>query len=193
MKTLKEYLTIFKENMENKVFVIHLSNGDSFSVQFQLNNFPHLLGLSHCAQGRQVKEFSGRTAIELIESEELTLERLKSLNKKAFDKYVVSKIESFEFFLSVFPNRPNMMEGIVFDSSRVLKVIDRTLQKAKLIVQDIGNPNIKHVIIFGEETNNNEEILFPLSIRKETNQTVDYLDMQTKHRIIDISITEEQR
>lgn len=185
MRTLKEQFNDYKLKLADRTFSITLDNGDAFTVQFKTYNFPHLIGLGHCAEGRLKKTFAGETANKMIEEETLTWERLQTINKKMFDKYVIGKSEGFELFLQLFPNKPSLLYGIVFDSSRVVNLVDRNLGKTKLIIQDKKNPNITFIFMFGEESNNNNVVLYPLSIRKETS-TIDYLDLQSKHQIVEI-------
>ena len=185
MRTLQELFDDYKSKLADRTFLITLDNGDSFTVQFKTYNFPHLIGLSHCAEGRLKKQFSGESANIMIENKTLTWERLQMINKKMFDRFVIGKAEGFELFLQLFPNKPSLLLGIVFDSNRVVNLVDRNLEKTKLIIQDKTNPNITYIFMFGEEQNNDSDILYPLSIRKETS-TIDYLDLQEKYQIVDI-------
>lgn len=186
METLKRYLVQYKARFSEKTFEIFLSNGESFQITFKDYNFAHLLGLSHCAKGKQVKQFSGLKAIEGIENGTLTFDYLKSIDLKSFNKFVEKKIAAFEMFLDIFPSKPYLLEAALFESDRMIKTADRTLEKAKLVLQDKANPRIKYIFVFGEETNNGVELLFPLSFRKEEGELVDFLDLQTKFKITKI-------
>ena len=180
-----DYLNIYLTQYAGKKFEVALDSGDVFTICFDVENFPHLLGIHYCYPKEHKNIYSGMSGVHLIQSGDITLEKMKTLNFNNFDKKVSKKIDAFDSFTDLFPNKTYLLEAAIFDKNRLVTVVDRELDNVKLIISSKQNPLIKYVFMFGK-SNDSTPYIYPISFRKETNRNLDYYDLQTKHKIISV-------
>ena len=81
MTDLQQIQKYYEQNLCDRVFQYSLTNGTVLQVIFYREVLCHLLGIQHITNNRR---YIGRSGYERIRSGELTIQRLKEMNRSGF-------------------------------------------------------------------------------------------------------------
>ena len=81
MKDLQQLQQYYEQTLCDRIFQYTLTNGTVLQVIFYREALCHLLGIQHISKNRH---YIGKSGYERIRSGELTIKRLKSMNRAGF-------------------------------------------------------------------------------------------------------------
>lgn len=194
MKTLKDYLTEYKEKLCGKTVLLGLSTKEGIqtvSFEFRIEHFCHLMGVEKCFAGinRDTSAYKGFRGASNIENDLLTFKDMERSNRKEYSNSM-KKARVFEELLLTIEKYYRITNYVEFDRNKYIRTRNNSFVDNSMMKSFVGrNLSInagKPIMLLGVDKRGN--FYFPLSLLYITDSIVGILDGQNILRLSSIEL-----